>query len=340
MEKFLSKKQRNELLSEHRLEKDKHFADRLKTILLLDEGLSYKEISRVLFLNDSTIRRYEKNYLDGGIECLLTDNYKGGFGFLSPRQEEELKNHLAENTFLSCKEVMSYIKAEYKINYSIGGVLHLLKRLGFVYKKPKQIPGKSDKKAQEEFVDQYSELLENKGDNDPIYFMDGTHPHHNPIPSYGWILKGEEKELKTNTGRARININGAINTETLDVAFRFDERINAESTIELFKDIEKRNPKADTVYVIADNARYYRARKVNEYLQGSKIEILFLPPYSPNLNLIERFWKFFKKKVLYNKYYEKFDIFRDTCMRFFNDIVRYKNELRSLLTDNFQIIGS
>ena len=340
MKKFLSGKQRNELLSEHKLEKDKHFADRLKTILLLDEGLSYKEISRVLFLNDSTIRRCEKNYLDGGIECLLTDNYKGGFGFLSSQQEEKLKSHLAENTFLSCKEVLSYIKAEYKINYSIGGVLHLLKRLGFVYKKPKQIPGKSDKNAQEEFVRQYSELLENKGDKDLIYFMDGTHPHHNPIPSYGWILKGEEKELKTNTGRARININGAINTETLDVAVRFDERINAESTIELFKDIEQRNPEANTIYVIADNARYYRACKVSEYLQGSKIELLFLPPYSPNLNLIERFWKFFKRKVLYNKYYEKFDVFWDACAGFFNDIVKYENELRSLLTDNFQIIGS
>jgi transposase len=67
---------------------------------------------------------------------------------------------------------------------------------------------------------------------------------------------------------------------------------------------------------------------------------VFLPPYSPNLNLIERYWKFFKKKVLYNRYYEKFNEFKDACERFFRQPRRYLKELRSLLTENFGIIGA
>lgn len=338
MDNFLTSEARKELLFEHKHEKDKHFADRLKTILHLDAGWSYEEIAEALLLDDSTIRRYEKNYLKGGIECLLTDDYKGGFGFLSSQQEELLSNHLQNHIYLSCKEVLHYIYKEFGIKYSVGGTLHLLKRLGFVYKKPKSRPGKADRELQERFLEEYRALLKTKDKKDPIYFVDGTHPHHNSVASYGWILKGVEKELATNTGRKRININGALDTQSMDLEIRIDESINAESTINLFKALENKNPKSKKIYVIADNARYYRSKKVAEFLQTSKVEILFLPPYSPNLNLIERFWKFFKKKILYNKYYDTYDKFYNTTLDFFKRIDEYQSELQTLLTNNFQIV--
>lgn len=166
---------------------------------------------------------------------------------------------------------MHYIEKEYQVLYSIGGMLHLLKRLGFTYKKPKQIPGKADSKAQEAFVEEYHQMIKHKGEKEVVYFMDGTHPHHNAIPSYGWILKGEDKELLTNTGRERININGAINTETMDVAIEVSDSINADSTIALLKALEDKNPDATIINVIADNARYYRSKKVTEFLKTSRI---------------------------------------------------------------------
>ena len=122
--------------------------------------------------------------------------------------------------------------------------------------------------------------------------MDATHPQHNPIPTYGWILKGQEKTIPTNTGRKRININGALDTVNMDVVIQVSENVNAESTIKLFQLLEKQNPEVEKIYVIADNARYYRAKAVKEYLETSKIVIVFLPTYAPNLNLIERFWMF------------------------------------------------
>ena len=79
---------------------------------------------------------------------------------------------------------------------------------------------------------------------------------------------------------------------------------------------------------------------VKEYLEGSRIKLLFLPPYSPNLNLIERLWKYFRKIVLYNKYYETFDEFKNACKSFFRRIKRYRDDISSLLTENFQIIGA
>ncbi len=70
------------------------------------------------------------------------------------------------------------------------------------------------------------------------------------------------------------------------------------------------------MYLVHDYAGYYKGEKIREFLKGSRIEILFLPPYSPNLNLIERLWKFFKKKVLHNKYYEKIEQFPEACLSF------------------------
>ncbi|WP_083505171.1 transposase [Legionella santicrucis] len=64
-----------------------------------------------------------------------------------------------------------------------------------------------------------------------------------------------------------------------------------------------------------------------------------MPPYSPNLNLIERLWKFMRRTILYNKYYEKFAGFRTEAMQFFDNIAQYNDKLSTLLTKNFQVIG-
>ena len=176
--------------------------------------------------------------------------------------------------------------------------------------------------------------------DDELLFMDGVHPQHNPVSSYAWILKGQEKEVPTNTGRKRININGALNIKNYDTIAREDEPINAQSTIELLKQIEDAYPTAPNIYIIADNARYYRAQMVGEFLKKSRIQFKFLPPYSPNLNLIERLWKFLKKKVINNCYYESYDVFKNTVMGFFENIANYHDELVTLLTEKFQTIGT
>jgi transposase len=89
--------------------------------------------------------------------------------------------------------------------------------------------------------------------------------------------------------------------------------------------------------IVLDNARYQRCQRVQEHAASLGIELLFLPPYSPNLNLIERRWKLIKNQCLYSKYYEKFDLFKQAisgCLA--SALTQHKNELNSLLTLNFQ----
>ena len=336
---FLNFNEQMILKEAHRAAQDKRHADKIKTILLLNEGWSYEQIAQALLLDDSTPRRYFKIWECQGLDGLVENHYEGRDSYLTEEQCVELKEHLDQVIYPNAKSVVAYVTKTFGVKYTPEGLTHLLHRLGFVYKKTKAVPGKADPEKQKAFIKTYQQLKEQKGPNDRIYFMDGTHPNHNAMPAYGWIQKGVIKEIPTNTARQRINLNGAIDMSDFDLVIREDPTLNAQSTIALFKQIEEQNPRAKAIYVIADNAPYYRSKLIKEYLQDSKIKILFLPSYSPNLNLIERLWKFFHKNVQYNQYYSTFEQFKEVSLNFFADIKNHHKNLRSLLTENFQIIG-
>ncbi|PJD94133.1 MAG: IS630 family transposase [Legionella sp.] len=324
----------------HRACKDKRAADRIKAIYSLGTGFSVEDVVKILMLDDETLRNYVKRYQTGGINALITDHYMGSFSKLSAVQLLELNAHLEQNTYLTVEAIIAYVDEAYDVLYSLSGMTDLLHRLKFTYKKSKLVPAKADKDKQEQFLKQLDELRKDKSANDPILYMDGVHPQHNTMLAYGWIKKGQDNIIKSNTGRQRININGALDADTHAVITREDESINAISTIALLEQVEAAYPLAAIIYVICDNARYYRSKLVGKFLETSKIQLMFLPSYSPNLNLIERLWKFMKKQVLYNKYYEKFDTFKQTTLGFFENIQQYKTELDSLLTNNFHLLNA
>ena len=212
----------------------------------------------------------------------------------------------------------------------------LLNRLGYTYKKPKLVPGSPNHEAQEIFIEQYEDFMLNKSSDIEVLFLDAVHPEHNAMPAYGWIKKGEKRELKTNSGRERLNLHGAINAETMQVTIIESETVNAESTLNLLSAIEYAYPNSKEIHVILDNAKYHYSWDVKKYLKSSRIKLVFLPSYSPNLNLIERLWKFFKGKVLYNHYYKNLSEFRKSCINFFRNIGDHYEELCSLMSGGFE----
>jgi len=333
----LSKEKIAELETFHRSLRDKRQADRVKAVIALSKGWPAAQIAEILLFDEKTSRSYFERYQQGGLPALLDNHYRGAEPKLDEHQMNELQEHLEEIIFPDAKSVIAYIQKQYRVVFSLSGVTNLLHRLGFSYKKPTHVPGKQDPEKQREFLKEYERIKVEKGENDPIYFADATHPQHNSVPSYGWIMKGKEKELKANCGRQRLNINGAINIETLEPVTGFYDTINAQAAIDLFGKLDSKHPDADTIYVIVDNARYYRSILLKEELEGTKIKLIFLPPYSPNLNLIERYWKFFKKKVLNNRYYETFEEFKQACKSFFRKRKKYLPELETLLAENFHI---
>lgn len=334
----LTKSEIARLRIEHRRCKDKRLAYRINAIVLLAQGWTYSQVAEALLIDEDTLKNYVWKYNMGGLKELLTDHYQGNEGRLSDTEIMELDEHLSEYVYQRAEQIIIYIDKTYEIKYSIAGVTALLHRLGYSYKKQKKVPGKADEKKQGAFLRKYYKTRENMQKEDGMYFIDGCHPQHNSIAAYGWIKKGTEKQLLSNTIYRRINIHGALNIDTLQVTARFEKRLDEETAVDMLELLRKRQPEGN-IYIVLDNAGYYRAKRVKAYAKGLGIKLLYLPPYSPNLNIIERLWNYYKKKVMNNRYYDSYEKFKTKSRQFFNDLWRHKNELQTLMTENFQIIS-
>lgn len=337
----LNKEQLTELRIAHKREKkcgNVSCAYKLNAIILLGSGWKLREVKEALLLDDETLRSYVQRYRSGGIKLLLQTNYKGSQAWLTEDQLTQLSDEVDNNIHLDVKSVIEYVRSNFEVIYSNSGMRAMLHRLGFVYKKPKLVPKDPDIEAQEIWVAQYEKFMDEKPGDVEVLFADAVHPTHNTMAAYGWIRKGSVKRLKSNSGRDRLNLHGAINAETLDVTVIDSETVNSDSTIDLIQILDQKYINASEIVLILDNARYHYSKEVKKALEEhERIRLVFLPAYSPNLNLIERLWRFFKKDVLYNKFHETKEAFRDACIDFFRQLSDRKSELRSLMGGGFEL---
>lgn len=311
---FLNDDERSQLRVQHKKERDGRIRDRIKAVLLYDRGWSPQQIAEALLITDQAVRNHIEDYKSSKKLHLESG---GSDEKLSKNQSEKLEIHLQEHTYLYIKDIIAYVEAAFRVVYTVPGMRSWLQRHGFSYKKPAIVPGKANKEQQQAWLAEYEKLKASLPANETICFIDGVHPTHNVQPSYGWIKKGIRKEIPANTGRSRLNLSGIIDVITHKVMVQEDKTLNAETTIRFFQKIEGAYPDKEKVHIFCDNAAYYRNSAVKRYLEKSRILLHFLPPYSPNLNPIERLWKWMKERVIYNTYYEHFDDFRAAVFGFF-----------------------
>ena len=133
MHAVLTKNERFELLSRHKREKEKRIADRIKAVLLLDEGWSYEEIAKALFLDDNTVRLHIKKYMD---YRKLNPAHKGSSPLLTPEESIELSKHLTENMYVKIKDIQDHIRVRYQKELAVSTIHVWLKNHKFSYKKP------------------------------------------------------------------------------------------------------------------------------------------------------------------------------------------------------------
>ncbi len=117
-------------------------------------------------------------------------------------------------------------------------------------------------------------------------------------------------------------------------------KLSLETVSQFLKDLRRQPGSSKELVVVLDQARSHQSDLVKKTTKKLNITLFFLPAYNPNLNPIERYWKFFKKKVLYNRYYETFYEFQTACTSFFRFSRKYNKELHSLLTYNFHVYDS
>lgn len=329
----LSLQEKKSLIERHRKERDKRVCDRIKAVLLYDQGYSYDEIARILLLDDSTIRRHIDDYFSS--EKLKPTN-GGRESYLTRTEADALIAHLRNVTYLDVKAICDYVKKTFRKEYSISGLTKWLKMNSFRYKKPHGVPSKADKRQQEIFIENYNELKGNLPDDEVIYFADSSHPQHQTRLAYGWIEKGVRKPEKMTACQKRVNVIGAINLGNHHVEYARVDWVNAESLQKFFTQLIDANPNARKIHLIIDNAGYHKSKALLDFFEKTKITVHYLPPYSPNLNPIERLWKIMHETVTYNRYYPRFIDFTEAILNFFATICTRLEKIKSRINDNFQ----
>jgi len=316
---------------------DPRIRRRMDVLWLKSQGVAHQEISRFTGVSGNTVRRYLGLFQSGGLEKLMELNCYAPTSELEAHRRH-LETYFREHPPATINEAMESIRELTGIKRSPGAVGRFLRSLGMAPRKVGAIPSKADPDKQEEFRISKLEprLEEAKRGKRAVFFVDAAHFVFGPFLGVLWSFT--RLFVQAPAGRRRFNVLGALNAITHElVMITNDTYINAESVCELLRNLALMQIEVPITLVL-DNARYQKCKIVAALASQLDIELLFLPAYSPNLNLIERLWKFVKKKVLYSKYYSSFTDFKRAISDCLNKTdTTYKKELDSLLTLKFQV---
>ncbi len=318
----------------------RHMRLRLNAVYLHHLGYSFVKIAELLCVAKTTAMAYIEEFYDQN----KSDNLpRGGKKeSLTEEQIRDLIHHLETKTYLKCDKIIAFIADTYGTSYTRSGMKKWLHRHKFVYKKPIKVPAKLDPKQQAEFIEKYTAL---KAKLDPkketILFLDGVHPDHQTQAVHGWIRKGSKLAIKTTAKQSRLHYMGAISVgaDKIDNITKSYETINGKSITDFLTEITKKFEDKTKIHIILDNASYHKSKEVKTHLETNpKLQLHYLPPYSPNLNLIERLWKIMREKVTYNLYYKTFEEFRQNIENFFQNLDQIQDLLLQRITEKFHVI--
>ncbi|MEL7631856.1 IS630 family transposase, partial [Pectobacterium aroidearum] len=337
MKIFITDEQKAELEHLHDTTRDGRVRDRIKAVLLASEGWTSVMIAQALRLHETTVNQHINDYVN--TRKLKPEN-GGSASRLSIEQTTKLISYLSQYLFHHTHEIVAYVEQRWAIRFSIPGMNKWLHRHGFAYKKPAGIPHKFSEEKQKQFIESYEDLKKTAGD-EPILFIDAVHPTQATKLSYGWIRKGYKKLVKTTGSRTRLNILGALNLNDIGGTVIHDYKtINDYNIACFFIEIRKRYPDyRQKIHVILDGAGYHRTQLVKDWAFVMNIELHYLPPYSPNLNAIERLWKVMNEHARNNRYFENTRDFRNAIFNFFaTTLPEIAGSLTSRIHDRFQAL--
>lgn len=327
---------KKELELRHRYEGDGRVRDRIKAVLLKSEGWKDRDIAQALRIHEETVRQHLK---DWSLDKKLKPENGGSYSKLKEAQSRALEEQVEAVTYTKVIDICGYVETKFGVRYTVSGMTKWLKQHGFSYKQPKAVPAKADPAKQEEFIEAYLTLLDDTPAHEPIVFMDSAHPTMATKVVSGWIKKGVDKPIAQSASRTRINVMGAIELSSMKVVSCCPDYVNADTTVLFFDQLKAVYPNAPKIHIILDQSGYHRSQVVKNAALEKNIELHYLPPYSPNLNPIERLWKVMNEEVRNNVFFTSAKVFREAISAFLEKkIHKIAPLLRDRINDNFQTI--
>jgi transposase len=310
--------------------------EKMEAVYLKSQGLLHKEICRLSRISENTLRGYLRQFQEGGVERLKRLDFAVPTSDLAEHRET-LEEYFRKDPPRSTGQAAADIERLTGIRRGQTQVRKFLGGMGMKCRKLGMIPAKADAAVQRKFLDEqlWPRLRQARRLRRVVCFVDAAHFVHGPVLGYLWCFV--RLLMRGPSGRKRFNVLGAIDAVAHELTTVCNDTvINAEAVCELLRKLSARYAGLPLTLVL-DNARYQRCALVQELAQALRIELLFLPAYSPNLNLIERLWKFVKKECLCCRYYEDFARFKAAIVECLEGIEgKHEAAIKSLLTLKFQ----
>lgn len=318
--------------------KDRHpnYKIRKRMTILWMRNLEYRYdfIAEVVGVHVNTIVNLIRTVQDEGLEGARVFKYVPKSP-LDPFRDEIMKE-LENRPIQTLGEAGKSIEKICGRLFDRKAISRFLKKIGIRRRKTGAVPKKADPEVQKKFIEEElsPRLAEAAKKERKLYFVDAAHIIWGAFLGYMW--SPERVFMPGGHGRSRFNVLGALDANSQEIVHvTNDAYIDRFSVVNLIMKIAALNH-PEPVTLVLDNAAYQHARAVRWVAKHYGIELLFLPPYSPNLNLIERFWKFLRAKILTNQPFKTFRAMKDRIISLLDNLSEHKKHLATLLTFNFQ----
>ena len=341
----LTREQRQEIDRRRKASHDRRLYERLTAVRAVAAGRPRVDVADLLGVSLTQLGEWLRVFRNQGLDALCTLHNKGDPGNLTAPQVEQLKNEIHTGRFRNSDQIRHWLAETFGARYTPSGVKQLLKRIGASYHKVTGFLWKADPDKQHEFVAHYERqrtAAQRPGARRTRrYFVDACHPLWGLELVYAcWLLVGQRFLAGMGSGRKRLNILGAYcpdDQEYLDLRLTRDN-INGEQFVNLLRLLRATHPETERFVLYLDRAKYYGSPVVKAWLRRRpEFELEPLPTYSPNLNLIERLWKFVRKEAL-SRWHPTFEAMQEAVSGVLDHLEQYRPELETLLVEKFHIV--
>jgi transposase len=341
----LTTEQRKDLERRRKGTLDRRIYQRLTAVLAVAAGNTREEVAELLGVSLTQLSDWLRVFRNAGLEALCTLHNKGDPGKLTPHQVDQLKSQVSTGCFRNSDQIRHWIESTFAIQYSSTGVKELLKRIGVTYHKVSGFLWKGNPDKQRAFVKRIvRHKRETKRSGAPHtrrYYVDACHPIWGLDLVFScWLLRGQRFLVGMGSGRKRLNILGGYcpdDHEYVDLRLTRDN-INGEQFVNFLRMLRSLHPETEKFILYVDGARYYNSPVVKQWLKRHpEFHLSPLPAYSPNVNLIERLWKFMRAKALC-RWHKTFEDMQTAVSEVLDHLEHYRHELQTLMTEKFHIL--
>jgi len=275
-------------------------ATRCTAIQMLLAGADRDLVCNALLVTNRAIRKWITRFNQCGVDGLIVKKRPGRMTIINAQQASQLTNLIdqpqqAQRTFWTAKAFHGYISKQYQIQCSYETVVRFFHKQGYALKTPQPWPDKQDEQLRETFLQELKQLME-QADVD-IWFADESGFEGDPRPRKRWDKKGRKTRVTKNGGHLRMNVIGMVCPRSGQF-FAIEASHSDAATFQAFLDEANKTVsfQRTTNILIIDNATWHRRKDINWYRWQPK----YLPPYSPDLNPIERIWLTMKARWFNN----------------------------------------